>query len=191
MTPATDQDDPDRLRDRLWEASFETYYDAFYEELFAESVGRKWVILDDASRVLIALTASGSAVAGWTLWNAVGFREVWIVLAGLAAGLAIVSPTLGVPGKVKSWTLTRGEFLALRLDLETLRQRMKMEPAFDIEAIREQYLVLRKRYGEAAAKEVGDWISRRKLRRQVQRELNGRLIDQVDSNSTTEVTNAR
>jgi hypothetical protein len=71
-------------RDRLWEAVFETYYDAYYEEILSGDLIDRWQSFDEFAKIVIALTASGSAVSGWALWTQPGFRAVWAVLAGLA-----------------------------------------------------------------------------------------------------------
>ena len=56
-------------RDTLWTSAFDTYYDVYYEELVADEVNNRWQILDEVTKVLVALTASGSAISGWILWN--------------------------------------------------------------------------------------------------------------------------
>jgi hypothetical protein len=49
-------------RDELWNAAFNTYYDAYYEEIAADKMISRWQILDELTKVLVALTASGSAM---------------------------------------------------------------------------------------------------------------------------------
>jgi len=89
-------------RDELWTATFDTYYDAYYEELLAAALVRRWQRVDAFTKVLVALTASGSAVAGWTLWSQPGFKTSWTFIAGIAALLSILHSTLNVADRVKA-----------------------------------------------------------------------------------------
>jgi len=82
-------------RDEIWNAAFDTYYDAFYEELCADNLINRWQKLDEASKVLAALTASTSAVAGWVLWTEPHFKVVWSAIAAVAALLTILHASLG------------------------------------------------------------------------------------------------
>lgn len=56
-------------RDKLWEATYKTYFESFNMEIAAQNLIDRWQIVDELTKVLVALTASGSAVAGWTMWN--------------------------------------------------------------------------------------------------------------------------
>lgn len=51
-------------RDVLWEESFNTYYDAYYEERLAESILVSWLRVEMITKLLVAFTATGSAVSG-------------------------------------------------------------------------------------------------------------------------------
>lgn len=56
-------------RDEIWTAAFYTYYDAYYEEICADRLTNRWQKLDEMTKVLVAFTASTSAVTGWALWT--------------------------------------------------------------------------------------------------------------------------
>ena len=45
----------------LWKAVFETFYDASYNEAVADTLVSRWQVVDDLSKILVAVTASGSA----------------------------------------------------------------------------------------------------------------------------------
>jgi len=92
VTPAS----PDP-RDEIWVASFDTLYDALYAEAVADKLIDRWQGVDQVTRALVAITASGSAVSGWALWSKPQFQSTWLIDSGVAALLAILHATLGVP----------------------------------------------------------------------------------------------
>jgi hypothetical protein len=85
----------------LWKAVFDTYYDAFYNEVLADKLVNRWQVVDDTSKILVAVTASGSALSSWALWNQPGYRFVWTGLAGFSAILGIIHTSLGVSHRLK------------------------------------------------------------------------------------------
>jgi hypothetical protein len=170
------QSDP---RDRLWEATFETYYDAYYEEILASDLIDRWQIVDDAAKVMVALTASGSAVSGWALWSQPGFRWLWAVVAGGGAVVAILHATLGVAARIKDWSDIAGIFTTLRTDLETFRYRMEIGPDFSVEKFTSAFEGFRKRFSEAAPRLKNDILLTRGLQNRAQDKLNERLRDKI------------
>ena len=89
-------------RDELWNATWETFYDASYYEVLFGKLSQNWQIFDFITRLLIALTASGSAVAGWALWNESNYKEYWVITAAIASILSIVHALLNTTDKVKN-----------------------------------------------------------------------------------------
>ncbi|WP_367302903.1 hypothetical protein [Vibrio cholerae] len=69
-------------REEVWSSAWNAYYDAYYYEIMISSLGQRWELLDTISKVLIALTASDSAIAGWELWGKDGYKVIWLALAG-------------------------------------------------------------------------------------------------------------
>ncbi len=61
-------------RDQLWKVAFYTYYQAYYVEMLISALIDRWQIVDETTKVLVALTASGSVVSGWVLWTQPHFR---------------------------------------------------------------------------------------------------------------------
>ena len=54
-------------RDQIWNTIFDVYYDSYYYELLSNRMVAKWLKWDEFSRVLMAVTASGSAISGLAL----------------------------------------------------------------------------------------------------------------------------
>lgn len=157
----------------FWKPSFETLYDACFYELSSEALIRRWRTIDMTTAIAVALFTSGSAISGWALWNNPDGRLVWAMLAGFASVLSIIHGTLGVPGKIKEEEDRRSLFSALRVDLESFRQRLII--VGDGAAAEEQFTALRRRLSDYESKTPADIAFRRKVREQVQEEVNHRL----------------
>lgn len=163
-------------RDQLWDQSFLTYYEAYFQELFAEFIVSRWRTIDDVTKILVALTATGSVVSAWALWDSADGKWIWSVIAGVASLLSIVHASLGVPSKLKDWVEVKQLFTGIRIDLETMRQNMAMDPEFDIKAFTEAYNGLRNRYRDAMIRIQNDWFrTYRKAVRIQQEQLNPRF----------------
>jgi len=165
-------------RDQLWVSSFDTYYQCYFEELVADALLYRWCLLDDITKWVVAITASGSAIAGWSLWKTEG-KIAWLVIAGVSALFAITHSALGVPNRVRNWEDSKKSFATLRLDLETLRQEMAMNANFDFDEYNSRYLELRRRYTEQMSRVSPDTIRTRKLESSMQDLLNITIADQI------------
>lgn len=170
--------DKDR-RDTLWELVFVTFYDSFFEELVAEVLIKRWQLLDTITKVLIALTASTSAVTGWAFWNQEPFRNVWMFISGVTAILAILHSVLIVPTRLKDWTDTKSFFSGLRIEIDTLRGQMEIDPEFSIHDVNIKFLEFRKQYKEGIQQIKNDILRTKKLEVKIQDQLNQRIEDQI------------
>lgn len=168
-------------RDALWDATFRAYYDVYYSEIVATKLIARWQIVDDTTKVLVAVTASTSAVAGWALWQQPEFKTAWTLIAGLGALLSLTNAALSVPRRLKDWMETGSHFLSLRIDLETLREKMRLNSQFDTELLTEELLACRKRYAEGKAREPHDFLLTSGLANQAQRELNVSLANEIEN----------
>lgn len=166
-------------RDKLWDKSFETYYDCYFEEMAAENLVRKWLLLDDVTKVLVAITASGSAVSGWALWNNDEFKLVWIILAGLGAFLSILHASLNVQSRVKEWEELKKLFTVLRIKIETFRHNMEMDPDFCIEAFTNDYDKHRATYSTLMERLRGDIARTKRFEENIQVKLDLKISDQI------------
>ena len=162
-------------RDRLWESVFDTYYDTYFEEIVADYVSNRWMLVDSTTKVLVAITGSGSAISGWALWNTPGFKFIWIILAGLGAILAIANTALGVPGRLNEWIESKQVFTSLRIDLETLRYLMKINPDFSTKDFTNRFIEHRQRFSDASQKVKNDLCKTSRLKNKAQRELDVRI----------------
>ncbi|HVN75217.1 MAG TPA: hypothetical protein VMT19_02790 [Thermoanaerobaculaceae bacterium] len=170
----------DDARDELWKVSFETYYESYYQEMLAARLINRWQRIDDVTRFLVAVTASGSAVSGWALWTVPDWKALWGCLAGLAALLSTGHTTLNVPGRLRDLSEVKRRFAGIRIDLETFRYRIQVDSAFPVEPFAVEFDRLRQRYREAVEHTKDDILEWKRLRLGVQDNLDVRLGDQIE-----------
>lgn len=143
-------------RDAIWNKTFETYYESYFYELVADKLVDRWQLTDDVTKVLVAITASGSAISGWALWQDPGVKWLWAIVAGIGAVLAIVHAALGVPNRIKDWEDIKRSFVSLRVNLETFRHRMEIDPNFPVDGFTNDYAIFRKQFGELVPRQKND-----------------------------------
>lgn len=164
-------------RDRLWEVTYKTYYASFNMEIASQNLIDKWQIVDELTKVLVALTASGSTVSGWTMWNNPNFKFLWLTIAGVGAILAILHSALSVPNRLKHWGEVKQLFAGLRVELETFMYRMTINPEFPIDEFTNEFNIYRKQYAEGIQKQMNDILWTKRLERKSIDLLNQRLKD--------------
>ena len=137
-------------RDQIWNATFETYYNSFYQELLSDVLLVRWQRVDDLVKLLVAIFAGTSAIAGLVSLYAktLNIEWAWPVLTGLAAVLSIAHKELAVPFRLRDHGENKRSFAALRLDLETFRYKMQFDPDFPVADFTAKFEEFRKRYGE-------------------------------------------
>jgi len=172
-------------RDKLWERVFETWYDTYFEENVSDQLIARWGRLDAATRVIVAVTASGSAVGGLALWTWPVGRVIWLIIASAAAILAVVHSSLSVPERLKSLCDIRALHVSLRIDLEMLRHRMEIDPDFPLAEFDQRFSDLRERYGQAVQTIRRDPLETNRLRICVQDQLNRRIRGMIIEEKTS------
>jgi hypothetical protein len=165
-------------REQLWEVSFGTYYDAFFEELVADGLINRWGRLDDFTKIIVALTASSSAISGWALWGSSVGKIFWLFCSGVAAILSVVHTSLGVPDRIKAHGDDKRRFAQLRTALETFRYRLQAEQ-FEPDKFNKEFVDLRKVYGDDIGLLKNDTFRTRGFEIKIQEQLNGQIADQI------------
>jgi hypothetical protein len=166
-------------RDELWQKAFDAYYDTYYEEILSAATLRRWIWVDTITKLLVAITTASSAVAGWTLWSKPGFRELWLIVAGIAAILSIIHASLAVAERVRDWESIGGAFFNLRVQMEDFRNRMCIDPEFPIETFLKHFEVVRRRYVETVERSRDDILQTSRLKRSCQKDVNTRLSGEI------------
>jgi len=156
-----------------WKPGFDTLYDTCFQELASEALMGRWQKIDIVTSLLVALTASGSAVAGWALWSAQGAKLVWAMLAGVASLASIAHSVMGVPGRVREQEELRRLFSELRVDCETFQQQLRV--GLEMAEARAKYDKLRERLTQCTGRTRPDLALTTRLRKKVQERLNAML----------------
>ncbi len=174
------------LRDLVWSSTHYLWYDSKYNTELASRMVDRLKLIDDVTKVLVALTATGSAVAGWRVWQSGGLAFVWAMLAGAAAVLSIVHSSLGIPARLKDWLETKNAFLGLRVSALALRATMEHHPDFDPDAAERALESLRLKFGEYEAKIPSDFFATSGLKltcqNSVDSDIAGRMDDHKENN---------
>src|SRR5438309_1125298 len=119
-------------REQLWNSVYNLYYYVYFDELMADELIRRWTWFDNIARISIAMSASGSAIAGWALWKQPTFKIVWALIAGLGVIIAILHTALGVSYHLRDRLECRAKVGRLRLEMQRFRARMIIDPEFPI-----------------------------------------------------------
>ncbi len=176
-----DENLDDYQRDQLWRVSVETFYRVYYAESLANSLIKLWQRWDEIAKFVIAITATTSAVSGWTLWNLPQFKIIWSIIAGSGAVFAILHTNLKVPDRLKDLISVSQYLKGLRINLETFRYKMEVNPKFAIEEFNDEFLGYRDQYSEGSKRLKNDILLTKRRRMKVQEELNIELRDLIST----------
>ena len=176
-----DENLDDYQRDQLWRGSVETFYKVYYAESLTNSLIKSWQRWDEIAKFVIAITATTSAVSGWTLWNLPQFKIIWSIIAGSGAVFAILHTTLKVPDRLRDLIGVTQYLKGLRINLETFRYKMEVDPNFEIEEFKEEFFRYRDQYSEGSKRLKNDILLTKRRRTKVQEELNVELRDLIST----------
>jgi hypothetical protein len=164
-------------RDEIWSANYKLWYDSEYNAERSDRLISRWQAVDDLTKVIVALTTSGSVVAGWALWSTSSFKVFWAVLAGTGAVLSIVSSSLGVPARLKDWSQSKADFSKVAIELQKLRLHMRVNPQFDVDKTLAAVDDLRAQFGDAVRRMRNDFLDTQSLREHCQTVVDKRVAD--------------
>lgn len=159
-------------RDEVWNATWDTFYDSYYHVILFEKLSKRWQTVDFVTKLLVAITTSSSAIAGWSLWNDDDFKIIWIILAGLASFISIVHTILNVNEKVKKYSDLSNKMSLIKHDFESLQNEMKIYPDFNVDSFFTKLEILRDKYINTLENHSIDFLTTDKIRNESQDKLN-------------------
>jgi hypothetical protein len=108
-------------RDReLVEALWDHARTARMSELYYGQALRRLTAQNFWIELLIAITASGSGIAGWAVWQGKLGATTWGCIAGLAAVIAVAKPLLGLDRRIRSASSQQQMYRTLLGNVENL-----------------------------------------------------------------------
>ena len=66
---------------KYMELSWHPFYISYFQELASQLLSKKWEKIEIGISLIVAITASGSAISGLAFWNKPGFKAIWSVIA--------------------------------------------------------------------------------------------------------------
>ena len=172
-----DENLEDYQRDQLWKVSAETFYRVYYAESLTTALIKLWERWDEVAKFVIGITAATSVVSGWTLWDQPHFKIIWSIIAGLGVIFTILRVNLKVPDRLRDLISVAQHLKGLRINLETFRYKMELDPHFVIEEFHDEFLEYRDQYLEDSQQLQNDIFLTKKRRAKIQEELNVELQD--------------
>ena len=133
-------------RDAIWNETYDLQYNAGFTEEIEKALLVRWVWFDSITRIAVAISSAGAALAGLVFWKNADYTYLWPLFTSASTLLAIISQQLHVVDKVKRHTAAATEMGSIAFDSGTLIVRMKVNPQFPIADFEKKLLVLRGRY---------------------------------------------
>lgn len=132
--------------------AFETWFNWGYQELISSELLEKWQLVDTFVQIGIALAASGSAVAGWQLWEKPAMKVAWAVVSGAVSIIALCHKGFQVTDKIRIWSEAKKAFTMLKNQLEILRYEVNTSFEQKRDSIDKRYLEIRNSYADEDTK---------------------------------------
>jgi prophage DNA circulation protein len=161
----------DYRHNQLWNAAYDLYYYVYFDELLSDALAGRWSRIDDFVKGVLAVT---SAAASWALWQKTTFKPVWGIVAAVGALIAILHLTFGVAFRVRDFLKSTSRLVRLRMDIQTFRTRMALNPGFALDEFEAQFLDLKERYSDECLLTT-DFLATRRLRESLQEFLNSQI----------------
>ncbi len=120
--------------------AFITWYNSRYKELISAELLAKWQLVDTFTQIGTALTASGSAIAGWQFWDKPEMKVAWVFISGMISIIAICHKAFRVTDKIKIWSESNKAFTMIRNQLEILRYEVNVAFNKNRNSIDKRYL---------------------------------------------------
>jgi hypothetical protein len=162
-------------RDAIWNETHDLLYLAAYAEELQVALLARWVWLDSVTKIAVAISSGGAALAGLVFWKNTDYTFLWPLFTSASALLAIVSNQLSVAEKLKVHAGSVTALSALRVDIGTLLVRMKINAEFPVAEFEEKLLALRERYRADTGGLPYDLLLTERLRARTQQRVNTML----------------
>ena len=161
--------------DAIWAETHDLLYNTTYTAELEKSLLARWTWLDNITKIAVAISSGGAALAGLVFWKNADYTFLWPVFTSASALLAIVSRQLAVAEKIRRHATSAANLTALTLDVGTMIVRMKINAEFSVNEFEKKLLALRDKYGIEARKLHYDVLLTEGLRVGTQEKLDASL----------------
>jgi len=174
----------------LWDAIYDTFYDTYYEEVLSDSVISSLELFDKFCKIFIAVTTSGSTIAGFTIWSKPGWQVPWIMLCGITAFAAILHNSFDISNKLKEQNQINKIFTRLRVDFETFRYKLDFIGTDVSDEVmnqfKEEFFILRERFAKNTELLQREVFITNRLKNKAQNDLDKKLaeFDLIEENNS-------
>jgi hypothetical protein len=159
-------------RDAVWDETHDLLYNTRYTAGIEQALLARWTWLDSITKIAVAISSGGGALAGLVFWKNSDYTFLWPVFTSASALLAIVSRQLSVAEKINRHATAATSLTLLAVNIESLIVRMKVNAVFSITEFEKKLLGLRDKYGSEYSKLQHDLLLTEKIRTNVQEKLN-------------------
>jgi hypothetical protein len=164
-------------RDAIWDEAHALLYTTTYSEELELALLGRWMWLDSISKIAVAISSGGSALAGLVFWQNSDYTFLWPLFTSASALLAIISKQLSVAEKLKVHATAVTQLSALRTDIDALIIRMKINPEFPIAEFEKKLLGLHSKYPVETGEFPYDFLLTERLRARIQRKIDATFSD--------------
>jgi hypothetical protein len=102
--------------------------------------------------LLLAGTASGSAIAAFTFWQTAGGEDAWTILTGISALIAVAKPLLKLTDRIQQLDQISTSYALLDHDYKKLAHEIQQQDVFDV-ILQQKHRALLDRSDELKKKE--------------------------------------
>lgn len=162
-------------RDAIWNEAHDLLYRTIYAEILKSALLARWVWLDSISKIAVAISSGGAALAGLVFWQNSDYTFLWPMFTSASALLAIISKQLSVADKLKAHAASVTELSALAVDIGSLIFRMKINANFPIAEFEKKLLGFRSKYRQEVSRFPHDLLLTKMMRIQAQEAVNQSL----------------
>lgn len=159
-------------RDAIWNEAHDLLYRTSYAEILKTALLARWVWLDSITKIAVAISSGGAALAGLVFWKNSDYTFLWPMFTSASALLALISKQLSVAEKLKTHSASVSELSALAVDIGSLIVRMKINADFPVAEFEKKLLGFRGRYRAEVSHFPPDLLLTRTLRVQAQEAVN-------------------
>lgn len=166
-------------RDAIWNEINDLLYRTAYARDLKAALLVRWVWLDSITKIAVAISSGGAALAGLVFWKNSDYTYLWPMFTSASALLAIVSKQLSVAEKLQAHATSAGSLSVLTVDIGSLIARMKINANFSVAEFEKKLLGFRAKYGIEVSKFPFDLLLTQTLRVRTQIAVTGALGSQA------------